>query len=232
MGRLKGDDLLVAVRLRRILLVLRPVAFLDVELEPEPLVEERHDRHHLLADVFRFIVSHEFVAESEHVVPAKLVHEFLRNNSQERREETALLSDCLVWTLRKFQVGEVCVYFVFNDFPPQLNKVWSGSGGVTAQPLMLYLIKLDLAFVLSLQRVRANRYPRVIEVEEVRTFGVLLLRGPAVRAFHEHDIRLDFTVRVIRSTCVPPALALKLHVLVDRKFSSHKKFLCLANTEI
>jgi hypothetical protein len=118
-----------------------------------------------------------------------------------------------------------------DDFPSQLNEAWSGSGGVAAEPRMFCLIKLDLAFVLSLQRIRANRYPRVIEVEKVRTSGMLLLRGPAVHAFHEHDIRLDFTVRVIRSTGVPPALAFKLHVFVDRKFASHKKFLCLANTE-
>jgi hypothetical protein len=68
-------------------------------LEPEPLVEKCHDCHHLLTDAFRVIVSHEFVAVSEHVVTATLIHELFRNNRQERREETALLSDCLVWTL-------------------------------------------------------------------------------------------------------------------------------------
>ena len=54
----------------------------------------------------------------------------------------------------------------------------------------------------------------------------------AVRTFRDHDIRLDFSVGVKRSACVPPALSLQFYILVDRKFSSHKKFLCLANTEI
>ncbi len=54
--------------------------------------------------------------------------------------------------------------------------------------------------------------------------------SPAVRAILEADIRLDFSVGVKRSTCVPPAFSLQFYVLVDRKSSSHKKFLCLANT--
>jgi hypothetical protein len=53
-----------------------------------------------------------------------------------------------------------------------------------------------------------------------------------VHTLYEHEIRLNFSVRMIRSTCIASAPAFKLHVLVDRKFSSHKKFLCLANTEI
>jgi len=43
-------------------------------------------------------------AKSQHVVPAKLVHEFLWNDPQERGEKTTLLSNSLVRTLRKFQV--------------------------------------------------------------------------------------------------------------------------------
>jgi hypothetical protein len=75
---------------------------------------------------------------------------------------------------------------------------------------MLDLIKLDLALVLSRQRILTDRNPRVVEVEEVRAFGVLLLRILPVHTLYEHDIRFDFTVRMIRSTCVAPALAFKL----------------------
>src|SRR5579864_8341263 len=67
-----------------------------------------------------------------------------------------------------------------------------------------------------------NGNPRVIEVQEVRAFGVLLLHVLPVRALHEHDIPFDFSVRMVRSTRVPPALACELYVFVDREFASHE----------
>jgi hypothetical protein len=99
-----------------------------------------------------------------------------------------------------------------------LNYVWTRSQTLAAQPLILHFIELQLASVLSLQRILADGNPHVIEVQEVRAFGVLLLHVLPVHTLTSTASGLDFSVRMIRSTCVPPALACEHSVFVDRNF--------------
>jgi hypothetical protein len=172
---LKRNNLPIAVGLRVVLVVFQPVPLLHVQLRLKPLVKERHDTHHLSVYGLRDVLSHEFVAELQHIVPADLVHVGLADDLPERGEETPLGLNGFVRSLGEFKIGEVGVNLIFDDFPPELDEAWSGRRGLAAQPLILYLIELQLALVLSLQRIPGNRNPRVIEVQEVRSFGVLLL---------------------------------------------------------
>ncbi len=85
---LKCNNLPIPVGFGVALAILQPVALLHVQLRLKPLVKERHDTHHLSVHGLRDVLSHEFVAELQHIVPAELVHVGLADDLQERGEET------------------------------------------------------------------------------------------------------------------------------------------------
>ena len=106
---LKCNNLPIAVGLRVVLVILQAVALLHVQLRLKPLVKERHDTHHLSVHRLRDVLSHEFVAELQHIVPAELVHVGLADDLQERGEETPLGLNGFVRSLGEFKIGEVGV---------------------------------------------------------------------------------------------------------------------------
>jgi hypothetical protein len=84
------------------------------------------------------------------------------------------------WSARKFQVSEVGLNFVLNDFrSAELNdsRSFSGRGKRTLarESLIFNLIESQLTPALRLQRVHTSIDPLTIEVQEIPSLGVFLL---------------------------------------------------------
>ena len=112
------SGLLAGVRLRVVVVRLGPILGVEAELDLEPAIEECHDCHHPRIDGLRLeALVLQFVLVFKNILAPVLVREFFFDEPNEIAEVFALGLHGPSGPAREFQVGEVCLYFIPDDFP-------------------------------------------------------------------------------------------------------------------
>jgi hypothetical protein len=129
---------------------LGPILGVETQFNLEPTIEERHDRHHSCVDGLRretFVL--QFVLVVQNILAAVFVGELFSGESDEIAEVLALGLHGPSGPAGEFQVSEVGLNFVLNDFQSaELNDARSfggrGNRTLASKPLVLNLIESQL----------------------------------------------------------------------------------------